>query len=113
MTCGGRGPTLTAGLWNGCRDGTRGGLDGSDRGSLHAGAWNAWGAKGRTMGNVEYKSVNIQWKDEVESRLDQLVDAVNVYAKDGWRVASVDLTAHGSFAVKTLPVLLERDVQAK
>jgi hypothetical protein len=71
------------------------------------------GAKGRTMGNVEYKAVRIQWKDEVESRLDQLVDAVNVYAKDGWRVASVDLTAHGSFAIKTLPVLLERDAKTQ
>ena len=62
------------------------------------------------MGRVEYKIEHVQWKDEPESRLDQLVDRLNELGKDGWRVVSADLTAHSSFAVKTLPVLLERDV---
>jgi hypothetical protein len=62
------------------------------------------------MSRVEYKVEQIHWKDEPESRLDQLVDRLNELAKDGWRVASADLTAHSEFAVKSLPVLLERDV---
>ena len=62
------------------------------------------------MGRVEYKIEQVEWKDEPESRLDQLVDRLNELGKDGWRAVSADLTAHSSFAVKTLPVLLERDV---
>jgi hypothetical protein len=62
------------------------------------------------MGRVEYKIEQVEWKDEPESRLDQLVDRLNVLGQDGWRVASADLTAHSSFGVKTLPVLLQREV---
>ncbi len=62
------------------------------------------------MGRVEYKVVQVQWKDEPESRLDQLTDRLNELGKDGWRVVSADLTAHSSFSVKSLPVLVERDV---
>jgi len=53
----------------------------------------------------------VEWKDEPESRLEQLVEHLNEFAKEGWQVVSVDLTAHGNFAVKKLPVLLEREVQ--
>jgi hypothetical protein len=60
---------------------------------------------------VEYRVEQIQWKDEPESRLDQLVEQLNVFAKDGWRVVSVDLAAHSSFETKALPVLLEREVR--
>ncbi len=63
-----------------------------------------------TMRHVEYKVEQIHWKDDPESRLDQLAERLNELAKDGWRVASVDLTAHSEFAAKSLPVLLERDV---
>jgi hypothetical protein len=60
---------------------------------------------------VEYKVEQINWKDEPESRLDQLVEELNMFAKDGWRVVSVDLMAHSSFEAKALPVLLEREVR--
>ena len=63
------------------------------------------------MDRVEYKIEQVHWKDESESRLDELVEHLNEFAKDGWRVVSVDLMAHASFAVKTLPVLLKREVQ--
>jgi hypothetical protein len=63
------------------------------------------------MGRVEYKVEQVQWRDEPESRLDQLVEHLNEFAKDGWRVVSVDLMAHNAFATKTLPVLLEREVR--
>jgi hypothetical protein len=65
--------------------------------------------KERAMGRMEYRVEQVEWKDEPESRLEQLVDRLNEFAKDGWRVASVDLTVHSSFEVKTLPVLLERE----
>ena len=42
------------------------------------------------MNRVEYKVEQIHWKDEPESRLDQLADRLNELAKDGWRVASAD-----------------------
>jgi Domain of unknown function (DUF4177) len=60
---------------------------------------------------VEYKVEQVHWKDEPESRLAQLVEHLNAFAKDGWRVASVDLTSHSSFETKALPVLLEREVK--
>ena len=87
--------------------------------------WNGWGRRARdrepelgpgvsarehTMGRVEYKLERVIWIDEHEARLDQLMDHINEWAKDGWRVASVDLTLLGSFGLKKLPVLLERDV---
>ncbi|HEY1169515.1 MAG TPA: hypothetical protein VGE81_11150 [Candidatus Limnocylindrales bacterium] len=62
------------------------------------------------MGRVEYKVEQVHWKDEPETRLNQLVEHLNAFAKDGWRVVSVDLMAHGSFETKTLPVLLMREV---
>jgi hypothetical protein len=64
------------------------------------------------MGHVEYKVEQIQWHGEHETRLQELVERLNEFAKDGWRVASVDLTPGPSFGAKTLPVLLERDIQA-
>ena len=64
------------------------------------------------MGHMEYKVEKVEWQDEVESRLDQLVDRLNELAKDGWRPISVDLTVHSSFETKALPVLLEREVQS-
>jgi hypothetical protein len=63
------------------------------------------------MGRVEYKVEQVHWKDEPETRLAQLAENLNAFAKDGWRVASVDLTAHAEFGTKSLPVLLERDVE--
>jgi hypothetical protein len=63
------------------------------------------------MGRVEYKVEIVHWKDEPEARLDQLTDRLNEFAKDGWRVVSVDLMAHATFTTKALPVLLVREVR--
>lgn len=63
------------------------------------------------MGRVEYKIEHVHWRDESETRLDELVAHLDEFAKEGWRVVSVDLMAHSSFAVKMLPVLLEREVR--
>jgi hypothetical protein len=63
------------------------------------------------MGTVEYKVELVHWKDEPETRLAQLVEILNGFAKDGWRAVSVDLMAHAEFGTKSLPVLLEREVK--
>jgi len=63
------------------------------------------------MGHMEYKVEQVSWPEEHETRLQQLVERLNEFAKDGWRVASVDLTPQPSYGAKTLPILLERDVQ--
>jgi hypothetical protein len=63
------------------------------------------------MGHMEYKVEQVSWPEEHETRLQQLVERLNEFAKDGWRVVSVDLTPHASYEVRTLPVLLEREVQ--
>jgi hypothetical protein len=63
------------------------------------------------MGHMEYKVEQVSWPEEHETRLEQLVERLNEFAKDGWRVVSVDLTPHPSYEVRTLPVLLEREVQ--
>ena len=67
--------------------------------------------EGDHMGRVEYKVEQVYWKDEPETRLAQLVEILNGFAKEGWRVVSVDLLAHAEFGTKSLPVLLEREVK--
>jgi hypothetical protein len=84
----------------------------SRRGLADASLTESPGATKETaMGRVEYKVEQVHWKDEPETRLDQLVEILNGFARDGWRVVSVDLMAHSSFETKTLPVLLEREVK--
>ena len=61
------------------------------------------------MGHVEYKVEQLKWAEE-GSHLDELVKNLNEWAKDGWRLASVDLTPSPSFEMRTLPVLLEREI---
>jgi hypothetical protein len=65
---------------------------------------------------MEYRIEMIHFKGE-GNRSDFLVQRLNEFGKEGWRVASVDLTPHAEFAVKSLAVLLERptasDVKAK
>jgi Domain of unknown function (DUF4177) len=61
------------------------------------------------MSKIEYKVEMIEWVDEKESHLDQLVERLNELGKDGWHVVSADITAHSSFETKKLPVLLERE----
>ena len=56
---------------------------------------------------MEYRIEMIHFKGE-GNRSDFLVQRLNELGKEGWRVASVDLTPHPAFAEKSLPVLLER-----
>jgi hypothetical protein len=61
---------------------------------------------------MEYRVEMINFGDE-ENRLEYLVRRLNEFGKDGWRVVSVDLTAHPAFKAGPLPVLLERNTGAK
>lgn len=56
---------------------------------------------------TEYRIAKIDFEDEGD-RSDFLAARLNEFAKEGWRVASIDLTPHSSFSTKSLPVLLER-----
>jgi hypothetical protein len=60
---------------------------------------------------MEYKVEMVRWGDEPEARLSQLAARLNEFAKDGWRVVSVDLMAHAAIGTKALPVLLEREAK--
>jgi hypothetical protein len=55
---------------------------------------------------MEYRIEMITFGED--NRLDYLVRRLNEFGKDGWRVVSVDLTAHPTFKTGPLPVLLER-----
>jgi hypothetical protein len=56
---------------------------------------------------MEYRIEMITFEGQ-DNRFDFLVRRVNELGKDGWRVVSVDLTAHPAFQTGPLPVLLER-----
>jgi hypothetical protein len=56
---------------------------------------------------MEYRLEMINFEGE-GNRPDFLVRRLNEFGKDGWRVASVDLTPHPAFVEGKLPVLLER-----
>jgi len=56
---------------------------------------------------MEYRLEMIHFEGEGD-RSAFLVRRLNEFGKDGWRVASVDLTPHPAFVEGSLPVLLER-----
>jgi hypothetical protein len=56
---------------------------------------------------MEYRIEMISFEGQ-DNRSDFLVRRLNELGKDGWRVASVDLTPHPAFKTGPLPVLLER-----
>jgi hypothetical protein len=55
---------------------------------------------------MEYRIEMITFGED--NHLDYLVRRLNEFGRDGWRVVSVDLTAHPAFKPGPLPVLLER-----
>ena len=59
---------------------------------------------------VGFKVERVHWKDEPETRSDQLVEQLKC-THQGWlAVVSVDLIAHGSFGVRPASGLLVREV---
>ena len=64
---------------------------------------------------VEYRIERMPFQEHPEMHLSELLDRLTELGKQGWCVASVDLTHHPSYSVAAqpsipLPVLLERDV---
>ncbi|QEN87739.1 hypothetical protein FZC33_16075 [Labrys sp. KNU-23] len=56
---------------------------------------------------MEYRLEKIHVADRAD-RSAHIVQRLNEYAAEGWRVVSIDLRIHPAFAVEDLPVLLER-----
>jgi hypothetical protein len=64
------------------------------------------------MKRTEYRIERLPIEDDHETRLIQLVERLNELGRQGWHVASVDLTPHPAFQSAPAPVLLEREVEA-
>jgi hypothetical protein len=63
---------------------------------------------------VEYRIERMPFQQHPETHLSELLDRINELGKQGWNVASVDLTHHPSYSPAAqpstpLPVLLERE----
>jgi len=63
------------------------------------------------MGTIEYRVEQIHFDSspDAASQSTQLVEKLNEWGRQGWRVANVDLTPHPWFGPQTRPVLLVRD----
>jgi hypothetical protein len=61
------------------------------------------------MRRVEYRIERIP-TDREEPRLLQLVERLAELGRQGWHVASVDLTPHATYEEEPVTVLLERDL---
>lgn len=63
------------------------------------------------MNNVEYKIERIGFDnaEHAKSVDAQLVERLNAWAKEGWRVSNIDMTPHPMFGPRSREVLLERD----
>lgn len=64
---------------------------------------------------VEYRIERLPFQEHPEMHLSEMLDRVTELGKQGWRVASVDLTHHPSYSPAAqpstpLPVLLEREI---
>jgi hypothetical protein len=60
---------------------------------------------------MEYRIEMISFEGK-DNRPEFLVQRLNEFGKDGWRVVTVDLTPHPAFKTGPLPVLLERPRKA-
>jgi hypothetical protein len=61
---------------------------------------------------MEYRLEMIHFTEGEDHAL-YLVNCLNEFANQGWRVVSVDLSPHPSFVAAPLPVLLEREKQQR
>jgi hypothetical protein len=63
----------------------------------------------------EYRIERMPFQEHPEAHLSELLDRLTELGKQGWRVASVDLTHHPSYSPAAqpaipLPVLLEKEL---
>jgi hypothetical protein len=71
--------------------------------------------EGVAMRTVEYRIEEIPIDPHGPTHMVQLAERLTEWGKDGWEVASLDLTYHPSYSPaaqpqKAVPVLLEREV---
>ncbi len=64
------------------------------------------------MKPVEYRIEYVHIDNDTDSANLQLVSQLNQWAREGWRVANLDLNAHPQFGPKSRTVLLEREIDA-
>jgi hypothetical protein len=64
------------------------------------------------MTRVEYRIERVP-VDRDEPRLLQLVERLAELGRQGWHVASIDLTPHPSFEDGPVTVLLERELESQ
>ncbi len=68
------------------------------------------------MKKIEYRVEQLPFYEHYELHLKELVERLSELGKEGWQVASVDLTWHPSYspaaqAHTPVPVLLQREVE--
>jgi hypothetical protein len=64
---------------------------------------------------IEFLIERMPFQEHPESHLSELLDRLNELGKQGWHVASVDLTHHPAYSPAAqpsipLPVILEREI---
>lgn len=69
------------------------------------------------MKRVEYRIEEIPITEHGQPRMVQLAQRLTEFGREGWEVASIDLTFHPSYSPAAqprtpVPVLLEREVAA-
>lgn len=63
------------------------------------------------MGSIEYRVEHVHFSNDPHGRSmdEQLVEQFNAWAREGWRVANVDLSPRPTYGPPSRTVLLERD----
>ncbi len=66
---------------------------------------------------IEYRVEEMPFSEEFASHIKEVVERLSELGKEGWEVASVDLTWHPSYSPAAqphlpVPVLLQREVPA-
>lgn len=67
------------------------------------------------MRRIEYRVEELPFEEHYEAHTKALVERLSELGKDGWEVASVDLTWHPSYSPAAqpqtpVPVLMQREV---
>lgn len=67
------------------------------------------------MSPIEYRIEHVELDDAAHAKPieTQLVEQFNAWAREGWRVANVDLTVHPTYGPRARTVLLEREAAAR
>lgn len=69
------------------------------------------------MKKIEYRVEELPFTEHFEAHVKEVLERLSELGRDGWEVASVDLTQHPSYSPAAqphprVPVLLQREVAA-